>query len=131
MIQIVLDGIYNILKMSTGEETEKACNIIEECGGLDKIESLQNHENLEIYRIAFEIIEHYFSDDVRAYVNMSNFCNQCKSKSYIYTNLLFFRRLMRIQTWFLRLPTTPSNSMLETHPCRMREGLISKLYCSE
>lgn len=64
VIQIVLDGIYNILKMSTGDETEKACNIIEECGGLDKIESLQNHENLEIYRIAFEIIEHYFSDDV-------------------------------------------------------------------
>lgn len=60
-----MDGIYNILKMSTGDETEKACNIIEECGGLDKIESLQNHENLEIYRIAFEIIEHYFSDDVR------------------------------------------------------------------
>jgi len=64
VIQIVLDGIYNILKMSSGDETEKACNIIEECGGLDKIESLQNHENLEIYRIAFEIIEHYFSDDI-------------------------------------------------------------------
>lgn len=31
--------------------------------GLDKIEFLQSHDNEEIYRKAFEIIEYYFSGE--------------------------------------------------------------------
>lgn len=31
--------------------------------GLDKIEFLQNHENQEIYRKSFEIIERFFGTD--------------------------------------------------------------------
>ena len=65
VIQVVLDGIHNILKMSVNQDGgDKVCTLIEECGGLDKIESLQNHENIEIYKIAYDIIENYFSDDV-------------------------------------------------------------------
>jgi hypothetical protein len=63
VIQITLDGIHNILKTSASTDVERVCSLIEECGGLDKIESLQNHENIEIYKIAYEIIESYFSDD--------------------------------------------------------------------
>lgn len=58
-----MDGINNLLKLA-GQELETITSMIEECGGLDKIESLQNHENVEIYKLAYEIIEQYFSDDV-------------------------------------------------------------------
>jgi len=63
VVQVVLDGINNLLKMAGGE-METITAMIEECGGLDKIESLQNHENVEIYKLAYEIIEQYFSEDV-------------------------------------------------------------------
>ena len=63
MVQVVLDGINNLLKLA-GTELEQVTATIEECGGLDKIESLQNHENVEIYKLAYEIIEQYFSDEV-------------------------------------------------------------------
>lgn len=60
-LQVVLDGINNMLKMS-GDAVEHIATLIEDCGGLDKIETLQKHENVEIYKLAYEIIEHYFAD---------------------------------------------------------------------
>lgn len=60
---MVLDAINNILKLAAND-LEAVTAMIEECGGLDKIESLQNHENVEIYKLAYEIIEQFFSDDV-------------------------------------------------------------------
>lgn len=38
--------------------------MIEECDGMAKIEELQNHENIEIYKLAYDIIEQFFSDEV-------------------------------------------------------------------
>jgi len=58
-----LDGINNMLKMA-GQHAEQIATLIEECDGLSKIEDLQNHENVEIYKLAYDIIEQYFSDDV-------------------------------------------------------------------
>lgn len=60
---MVLDGINNMLKMA-GPHTEHISNMIEECEGMAKIEELQNHENIEIYKLAYDIIEQFFSDDV-------------------------------------------------------------------
>ncbi|KAG8042570.1 hypothetical protein G9C98_005204 [Cotesia typhae] len=62
VIQVVLDGINNMLKLA-GTEVEQLANMIEECSGLDKIEALQAHENVEIYKLAYDIIEQYFSDE--------------------------------------------------------------------
>lgn len=52
-----------MLKMS-GENVEQVAYKIEECGGLDKIEQLQGHEKMEIYKMAYDIIEQYFAGDV-------------------------------------------------------------------
>ena len=60
MIQVVLDGLNNMLKVAGQDvsnfllgtsrpsfiisQVEAVAAMVEECGGLDKIESLQNHE---------------------------------------------------------------------------------------
>lgn len=62
VIQVVLDGLNNMLKMA-GSDHVHIATAIEECGGLDRIENLQNHENVDIYKLAYDIIEQYFSED--------------------------------------------------------------------
>ncbi|CAJ1065339.1 importin subunit alpha-3 [Xyrichtys novacula] len=62
VVQVVLDGLSNILKMAD-DEAETIANLIEECGGLEKVEQLQNHENEDIYKLAYEIIDQFFSSD--------------------------------------------------------------------
>lgn len=59
---MVLDGIMNMLKMA-GPNVEQIANLIEECDGTAKIEVLQNHENVDIYKLAYDIIEQYFNDE--------------------------------------------------------------------
>jgi len=60
VVQVILDGLNNILKLAE-DEVESVCRMIEECGGLDKLEALQNHENEDIYKLVYEIIDTYFS----------------------------------------------------------------------
>lgn len=67
-LQVVLDGINNMLKMA-GPHVVHIANMIEECEGMAKIEELQNHENIEIYKLAYDIIEQFFSDEVSNFVH--------------------------------------------------------------
>ncbi|XP_059226984.1 importin subunit alpha-5 isoform X2 [Stomoxys calcitrans] len=65
IVQVALNALENILK--AGEKFPERPNpyamAIEECGGLDKIEYLQSHENRDIYHKSFYIIEQYFGNE--------------------------------------------------------------------
>ena len=67
-LQVALNGLENILRLGEQEaKTTGGANpyavIIEEVFGLDKIEFLQSHENIDIYKKAFDIIERYFGTE--------------------------------------------------------------------
>nr|KAJ3409156.1 Importin alpha subunit (Karyopherin alpha subunit) (Serine-rich RNA polymerase I suppressor protein) [Polyrhizophydium stewartii] len=68
IIQVALDGIENILKAGEMDEplnngTNQMALYVEEAGGMEKIHQLQMHENTEIYRKAYAVIDRYFSDE--------------------------------------------------------------------
>jgi hypothetical protein len=69
IILVALDGIENILRVGELDRTnsDEGLNmyaiIVEECGGLEIIQELQNHDNEEIFKKAYHLIDRYFSDD--------------------------------------------------------------------
>jgi len=68
IVQVALNGLENILRLGDQDAkntggVNKYAVLVEECYGLDKIEFLQAHENIDIYQKAYDIIEHYFGVD--------------------------------------------------------------------
>lgn len=60
---VALDGLANILNAAHKlGEVDKVALMIEECGGLDLMESLQAHENDQVYEKVLAIMENYFAE---------------------------------------------------------------------
>lgn len=65
VVSVILDGLVNILSAAEKiGEVDKVAYMIEEIGGLDKIEALQSHENEQIYAKAVVIIDRFYSEGV-------------------------------------------------------------------
>jgi len=63
-VVVILEGLANILAAAEkAGEVDTICTKMEECEGLDKIENLQTHENEDVYKKAYHIIETYFCGD--------------------------------------------------------------------
>lgn len=64
IVQVILDGITNILNMADAQGcTEQITVRLEEAGAIDAIEILQEHENNDVYNAAFTIIDTWFKDE--------------------------------------------------------------------
>ena len=70
IIQVALDGLDNILKVGEQDRTaagtgaiNQYAQYVEEAGGMMTIHNLQQHDNLDIYKKAFNIMDKYFPDD--------------------------------------------------------------------
>ncbi|KAG0165897.1 Importin alpha subunit (Karyopherin alpha subunit) (Serine-rich RNA polymerase I suppressor protein) [Apophysomyces sp. BC1034] len=67
--QVALDGLETILKVGEVEKQNdpeglnRYAYYIEECGGMEQIHQLQAHENADVYKKAYDIIDHFFADD--------------------------------------------------------------------
>ncbi|OXU24857.1 hypothetical protein TSAR_016412 [Trichomalopsis sarcophagae] len=62
-VLVVLDGLNNILNAAEKMgEVDRVALVIEEVGGLDKLEALQTHENENVYQKAVHMIDTFFSD---------------------------------------------------------------------
>ncbi|CEP18793.1 hypothetical protein [Parasitella parasitica] len=64
---VALDGLDNILKVGEMVKMDGEANpyslMIEECDGLDYINSLQEHGSVDIYKKAYQLIDKYFNEE--------------------------------------------------------------------
>lgn len=88
--------------------------------GLEKIENLQQHENEDIYKLAFEIIDLYFSGDDVSILAAEALFGLFTGVPVTLTS--FFRRLMKIPPWSQTHKAGPS-TLIQLPTCRQRSSI--------
>jgi len=67
IVMVAIEGIENILKVGKKDEAKTGENqfadFVEECGGLDSLENLQQHENEEIYEKSVKLLKDFFESE--------------------------------------------------------------------
>jgi len=62
VVLMVLESVRRILKVAQKyDQEEQLCLAIEQCGGLDKLEQLQEHDNERVYDLAYKLVDEFFS----------------------------------------------------------------------
>jgi hypothetical protein len=65
LLSLAMDSIEALFKTMKNQsnDIEKLVKLIDEAGGIDKLENLQEHENEEIYQKSIRILETYFGGE--------------------------------------------------------------------
>lgn len=63
-VKVVLSGLTNLFQLAEKlGNAENFAMMIESLGSLDRLESLQHHENEEIYKLAYQLVDTYFLEE--------------------------------------------------------------------
>mmetsp|Transcript_34315 Transcript_34315/g.67576 ORF Transcript_34315/g.67576 Transcript_34315/m.67576 type:complete len:537 (+) Transcript_34315:125-1735(+) len=67
VVMVALEGVENILAVGQKDAAETGVNkfseFVEECGGLDGLEDLQQHDNEEIYHKSVSLLKNFFESE--------------------------------------------------------------------
>jgi importin subunit alpha-1 len=90
VIRVILDGLENMLEMGgkniNNSEFNEYALIIEQSGGVEKLENLQYHNNKEIYDHSVRLLEKFFGaeeEDSNSFINQKEEKNDFISKQQI------------------------------------------------
>ena len=104
-LTVILSGLTALFKTAESiKGVENLCELLEQIGGLDRLEALQNHENEEIYEKAYLLIDTYFTDAVSFIISIND---------SFFIKFFLISRSTRQKTWHQQKIMDPMLSILK------------------